>query len=88
MDEYTYIYYIHINHVPYDDEIICLGTCKDLFDLYYFVFVDDGQAPENKPILLAWKNLVETELDIEQKSDLKNSLRQAPKVIALTYERK
>ena len=77
MVDYTYIYYIHINHVPYDDEIIYLGTCKDLFDLYYFVFEDDGQAPENKSILSAWKNLVETELDIEQKMELKDSLRQA-----------
>ena len=75
MTEYTYVMYLHIDHIPYDDEIIILGSCKDQFDLYEFVFVYDGQAPENKQIISVWKNLVETELNIKQKNELKDNLK-------------
>ena len=34
-----------------------------------------GQAPENKQIISAWKNLVETELNVKQKMELKDSLK-------------
>ena len=75
MAEYTYVLYFHIDHAPYDDEIIILGSCKDQFDLYYFVFVGDEQAPENKQIISVWKNLVETELNVKQKMELNDSLK-------------
>ena len=44
MTDYTYVLYFHIDHAPYDDEIIILGSCKDQFDLYYFVFVGEGAS--------------------------------------------
>ena len=71
----TYMMYLHVNHRPYDDEIIVLGMGKDQFDLYYFVFVGEGQAPENKQIISVWKNLVETELNVKQKMELKDALK-------------
>lgn len=75
MPDYTYVLYFHIDHAPYDDEIIILGTGKDQFDLYYFVFVGEGQAPENKQIISVWNNLVETELNVKQKNELKDTLK-------------
>ena len=75
MAEYTYVLYFHIDHAPYDDEIIILGSCKDHFDLYEYVFVYNGQAPENKQIISVWKNLVETELNIKQKNELNDALK-------------
>ena len=75
MTEYTYVVYLTIEHAPYDDEIIFLGTGKDQFDLYYFIFVGERQAPENKKIISVWKNLVETELNVKQKMELKDALK-------------
>ena len=75
MTEYTYVVYLTIEHAPCDNEIIFLGTGKDQFDLYYFIFVGEGQAPENKKIISVWKNLVETELNVKQKMELKDALK-------------
>jgi len=73
--EYTYILYFHIEHIPYNDEIIFLGSGSDLCDLYYWVFTVENIKPENKPILSVWKTLVETELSIDMQYELKQVLK-------------
>lgn len=73
--DYTYILYLHINHLPYNDEIIFLGSCEDRFDLYWSVFTMEYIKPENKPILLVWKTLVEKELSNDKQQELNDCLK-------------
>ena len=69
MAEYTYVLYLHIDHTPYDDEIIFLGSSAEP-DLYYKAVTlqyevkpeDVSIVSENRKIVAIWKELVKAEL--------------------------
>ena len=69
MAEYTYVLYLHIDHTPYDDEIIFLGSSAEP-DLYYKAVTlqyevkpeDISIVSENRKIVAVWKELVKAEL--------------------------
>jgi len=80
MANYTYLLYIHIDHTPYDDEIIFLGSSIES-DLYYkalmiqFDTSTEGVSivSENRQIIAVWKNLVKTELSAAEEKALDNA---------------
>ena len=77
MAEYTYVLYLTIDHSPYDDEIIFLGSSAEP-DLYYkAVSIQYKVKPEDvgilsvqRKIIAVWKELVKSELDICQEAEL------------------
>ena len=77
MANYTYVLYLHIDHTPYDDEIIFLGSSAEP-DLYYKAVTlqyevkpeDISIVSENRKIVAVWKELVKAELDICEEAAL------------------
>jgi len=73
MANYTYLLYLHIDHTPYDDEIIFLGSSAEP-DLYYkalmiqFDTSTEGVSivSEHRQIIAVWKNLVNAELSADE----------------------
>lgn len=69
MAEYTYVLYMIIDHAPFDDEIIFLGSSAEP-DLYYKAVTlqyevkpeDISIKSENRKIVAMWKELVKAEL--------------------------
>ena len=69
MANYTYLLYLHIDHAPYDDENIFLGTSAEP-DLYYKAVTlqyevkpeDVSIVSDNRKIVAIWKELVKAEL--------------------------
>jgi hypothetical protein len=69
MAEYTYVLYLTIDHTPFDDEIIFLGSSAE-HDLYYKAVSiqyevkpeDVSIVSENMKIIAVWKELVKAEL--------------------------
>ena len=75
MAKYTYVLYLTIEHAPYDDEIIFLGSSVEP-DLYYKALMNQYEVntedlsivSENRKMILVWKELVKAELpDVEEK---------------------
>ena len=70
MANYTYVLYLHIDHTPFDDEIIFLGSSAEP-DLYYKAVTlqyevkpeDVSIVSENRKIIAEWKELVKAELN-------------------------
>jgi hypothetical protein len=78
MANYTYLLYFQIDHTPYDDEIIFLGSSAELHSLYYkALLIQFDTSTEgvsivsvHRQIIAVWKNLVKSELDICEEAAL------------------
>ena len=80
MAEYTYVLYLHIDHTPYDDEIIFLGSSVEPNLYYKAVTIQYKVKPEDvgilsvqRKIIAVWKELVKAELDICEEAALDNA---------------
>jgi hypothetical protein len=70
--------YFQIDHTPYDDEIIFLGSSAELHSLYYkALLIQFDTSTEgvsivsvHRQIIAVWKELVKAELDICEEAAL------------------
>ena len=76
--KYTYVLYFVINHVQYDEETIHIGSSQDPIAVYKNAINSDNIEQENKSLVSAWNNLVETELSSIEKQDLEYAFMYNP----------
>lgn len=80
MTNYTYVLYFYIEHAPYDDEIIFLGSSSEP-DLYFNALLNQYEVNPNnisivsvkRRIINVWKNLVKAELSVSQEAIMNNA---------------